>query len=973
MIAATTSATNADGIYQVASFDRTYGNHRAKVNVNEASPAVVVTIDWARRDVDPDKKDIVVTDAKGKPIANRVVLTNTNDQGKIVFEPKNGPGSYYVYFLPYTTSGWMYFPKVTYNTPQITADLAWKSAYEAKGIDNLPVARVEALQSRSAFDRFTMMDERMRSEDEERLRANSKGLVAFILDAGHPITQTDHLPQVFKDGLPKTLKIASPKGQFVAYQIGMWAAQQDLNGVQVKFNNLISEDSAISAKAMRCINLGGTDWLGHKFTKAVSVPKGKVQVIWCGIDLDTKQKPGLYRGVVEVTANDKSKTKLNIELTIENRISKDRGENDLSSMARLKWLDSTIGLDDEVVAPFTPLKVKGNEISCIQRTVTFSELGLPSRIVSKGHDVLASPIQFIVQRNGQETTWKPKRSKTIKKAPATYEKAVESVSDDLSMTCRYRMEADGYINYWVTVKAHKETAIDDIRLEIPYTRESSTYSMGMGMKGGYRPKDYKWNWDLARANNLFWLGGVESGMQCKLKVASDSWDIYNLTATGLPKSWHNEGQGGCHIFEQGNAVVAQAYSGTRTLKAGEEVEYRFALLITPVKPLDPEHWNQRYYHISDWQGKDPQEMVDLAKKNGATVINIHQGNMLNPYINYPFVTAEKMAPYTAAAHKAGMKMKIYYTVRELSNYVAEMYALRSLNHEVFVDGLGGDGDSWLQEHLGSGYVPAWHTPLADGSVDAAIATVGLSRWHNYYLEGLRWLVENIGLDGLYLDGIGYDREIMKRVRKVLDRAHPGCLLDFHSGNNYDPAYGLNNCASGYMEHFPYINSLWFGEGFNYNESPDYWLVEVSGLPFGLYGEMLQDNGNPWRGMIYGMTARYYSGADPKHIWKLWDSFGIAKAKMLGYWSADCPVRTSSPDVLATAYVLPGKTLISVASWAKASTSVALKIDWKALGLDPVKARLVAPGVEGFQPAASFGPSDSIPVEPGKGWMLVVGQ
>ena len=31
----------------------------------------------------------------------------------------------------------------------------------------------------------------------------------------------------------------------------------------------------------------------------------------------------------------------------------------------------------------------------------------------------------------------------------------------------------------------------------------------------------------------------------------------------------------------------------------------------------------------------------------------------------------------------------------------------------------------------------------------------------------------VGVDGIYLDGIGYDREIMKRVRKVMDRAQPG--------------------------------------------------------------------------------------------------------------------------------------------------------------------------------------------------------
>ena len=52
----------------------------------------------------------------------------------------------------------------------------------------------------------------------------------------------------------------------------------------------------------------------------------------------------------------------------------------------------------------------------------------------------------------------------------------------------------------------------------------------------------------------------------------------------------------------------------------------------------------------------------------------------------------------------------------------------------------------------------------------------------------------------------------------------------------------------YMELLPYIDRLWLGEGFNANHAAwDFWLVEMSGLPFGLMGEMLQDGGNPWRG------------------------------------------------------------------------------------------------------------------------------
>jgi len=42
-----------------------------------------------------------------------------------------------------------------------------------------------------------------------------------------------------------------------------------------------------------------------------------------------------------------------------------------------------------------------------------------------------------------------------------------------------------------------------------------------------------------------------------------------------------------------------------------------------------------------------------------------------------------------------------------------------------------------------------------------------------------------------------------------------------------------------------VNRLWFGEGFKYDAmSPEQWLVECSGIPFGLMGDMLEGGGNP---------------------------------------------------------------------------------------------------------------------------------
>ncbi len=86
-----------------------------------------------------------------------------------------------------------------------------------------------------------------------------------------------------------------------------------------------------------------------------------------------------------------------------------------------------------------------------------------------------------------------------------------------------------------------------------------------------------------------------------------------------------------------------------------------------------------------------------------------------------------------------------------------------------------------------------------------------------------------------------------------------------------------------MEHIPYFTKLWFGEGFNYNRSPDYWLVQVSGIPFGITGEMLDDThtANSWRGMIYGISGRQLEEAPA--IYKLWDDFGIQDSEWIGYW------------------------------------------------------------------------------------------
>ncbi|HEV2354708.1 MAG TPA: glycoside hydrolase domain-containing protein, partial [Puia sp.] len=63
--------------------------------------------------------------------------------------------------------------------------------------------------------------------------------------------------------------------------------------------------------------------------------------------------------------------------------------------------------------------------------------------------------------------------------------------------------------------------------------------------------------------------------------------------------------------------------------------------------------------------------------------------------------------------------------------------------------------------------------------------------------------------------------------------------------------------------------------------------------------------------------------------------------------------------------------VSLASWADSEDTVALHIDWNKLGIDPAHAVIEAPPVKNFQPGRTFSVGERIPVDKGKGWLLII--
>ena len=884
-------------------------------------------------------------------------------------------------------------------------DPAWEARVRNTAPADLPEARTTHIQSVDQFHSFFPMEVIATPEETaafmaEAFTAGSEPYGGVAPNPGwalvwehrdYPIRMRHFLPRHWADRTDlDTFTSQVLRDEAFTFQLAVVSGDEPLSDVRVSFHDFPPS----WLDAITCFNCEGIDERGLPFTKDLHVAAETFQPLWIGVRIPEEQPAGTVEGSVTVSSGNRGSKTVRVSLEVKPEQAINGGADDPELMTRLAWLNSTGGTDpDFIIEPFEPVTIEGHILSILGRRIELGPSGLPDQIFSyftpelthfadEPEPILALPLALEVRASaGQSLRFEPSPFTVRQESRGRVRWTAENTSDHFTMTVDGTLEYDGMLDYRISLVALADVAVDDIALPISMVPDAAEYMLGLGRKGGKRPAEIDWKWAVENHQEGVWLGGIHKGLQYVLR--DDNYarplntNFYQNQPLNMPPSWFNEGLGGIRIASEGGfagagedavrpeaataepaaatvrptaaqppAVTARNYSGPRTVVAGDTLHFNIRFLITPFKPTDTgNHFNTRFVH--------QYVPVDSVRAWGGTVVNIHHANEINPYINYPFYNLELQKAYIDEAHEKGIKVKLYNTIRELTYKAHELYAVRSLGDEILNDGEGG-GHSWMQEHMESDYHSAWHAWRVD---DAAMLNKGTSRWTNYYIEGLSWLAENQHIDGLYLDDIAFSRETVKRLVTVMDEHRDEVLIDLHSANQFNVRDGFINSAMLYMEHFPFISRLWFGEYFEYDLDEDYWMTEVSGLPFGLMGEMLQDGGHPYRGMLYGMTARKYGDVDPMPVWAMMNDFGIGESRMLGYWLDNTPVTTNHPRVLATTYVRPDAVLIALASWAEEDEVVSLSADWEALGFgaDPrgtsgtgTAARAYAPAVEGLQ-------------------------
>ena len=935
------------------------GNHRAIVNVEDGSAdGIVVKLPWRRPDLTPRAKRVLVTDSEENEIKDVLVTTLTSERGEVIFRPSSGAGEYRIYYLPFKWQTW--FLNVSdYLPPEYEADKKWESEIAAKK-NELPEATVVRFESASRFHFWSPMGLIATQEEMDKVKKEfGKDMIIFPEDRAFPIQLRRELPVRWVDGPKDVFKGYALRNEYYTWQFGVWAAGKDLKNLKIELKGLKGFED------MTCFNMEGTSYDGSHLEFTVDVPKDRIQALWCGVQIPRNARPGIHKGSAVISAEGVETQEIPIEITVGSKILEDKGDSEVWRHARLRWLNSLIALDNKPVGPYDEIGLSGDIVDATGKKVKVGGNGMVQSVEINGIDVLSAPQKLVITTTSGDLEFRADNLDIHKDDTGLVTWTASSLQEGIKFDLGGNMEFDGHMHFDLNVSSDKDLEIKDVKLITSYTPYASEYFMGTGFDGGYRPESHVWKWD--GPSDSYWIGGVKAGLHTEFRGGTYHGPLIWAYSPEPTPIWSNGGLGTVTVSgEKGQGATVIASTGKKTL-GKDPIDFEFNLMITPAKPVDPaKQFSMRFFHAAP---KD----FDKAAEDGANIANIHHAQNLNPYINYPFIVRDSLIDFINHQHENGRKVKLYYTMRELTSHCEEIYALHSLGHEIIREGPG-EGNAWLCEHLIEDYIPQWYTPLDDfmpWESDAAIHLVSESRYINYFLEGLNWMEKHYGLDGLYMDDVSCDRTTIKRVRKILDRNHEGSLIDLHSNTWYS-----KGPANQYTEFFPYIDRLWFGESFQYDSmTPDQWLVTFSGIPFGVMSEMLQDGGNRYLGMVYGTTARHSWTAtegnkSPVPMWKFWEKCDIKDAKMVGYWDPECPVSTSDPEVKATAYIKDGSVIISIGNFSTKDKVVTLDVDWKTLGIDPATAKITAPEIMGFQQERSFD-SPRIPVESKKGWMIII--
>ncbi|MCM8769318.1 MAG: LamG domain-containing protein [Candidatus Omnitrophica bacterium] len=267
------------------------------------------------------------------------------------------------------------------------------------------------------------------------------------------------------------------------------------------------------------------------------------------------------------------------------------------------WDGTQVGVSEEVIPPFTPLEVKGQELFCWGRKYRLENTGWPGSVVSQGKEILAKPITLEGQADGQGLYWSSDNLRLKKQSPGVVNWEGKSTSGHLVAYLDITAEYDGMLKYTLRLVPDRKVLVESLYLSIPVKSDQAILyhacrdGIRVTNESGYLPKGEGKVWgSSAKPSRVvlgtflpyLWVGDYDRGF-CWMADNDYGWSL-------------RDNQDALEIFRQRGVVTLRINFFREPKKIDAPFETTFALMASPARP-EPEGWRMEKTGLSWYCGQ----------------------------------------------------------------------------------------------------------------------------------------------------------------------------------------------------------------------------------------------------------------------------------------------------------------------------------------------------------------------------------
>ena len=600
-----------------------------------------------------------------------------------------------------------------------------------------------------------------------------------------------------------------------------------------------------------------------------------------------------------------------------------------------EWFGSPAGLTRDVPEPWTPIETcserGGFRVACWAREYAFDASSIIRRVRALDRALLASPVRLKGRAEGRAIRWCAQALRCVDSAADQTVLRQTARCGALRFDAQVEVEFDGMIRFDWRLAATRPVTVEQLTVEIPLRADRvrlfyqwrGKYCCGDDREMGVLPAGTLWK----GFRPYLWLGDEERGL---------GWFAES------DHSWFNaDSHRAVEIAREGNRVVlrlhlvstpvqlardAQPTTDSRPV-AVDALRYTFGLQATPVKPAEKDAWDYRCFCLQQstpgtgGKLRLPRKLLDRLDGAGVRTVIVFE-HWTDWEAHYITSHKQQLRKIIRDCHERGMQVLLYFGFL-LSERAPEFASL---------------GETALQRPKTGWSV--FHYPPQPPQVAWRVCLNSV--WQDFVPHGVAQVVNELGVDGVYLDGTSHAyacrnlahgcgvlrpdgsiaptfpifaaRSAMRRIYSAIKSRKPSGQVNAH------------NSADMVMPSLGFATSTWDGEQFAGLKSGtrtdqflplDAFRTEFMGRQWGVPAELLCYVGKPLKfrqawalSIIHDVPVRAMLEPDATDldlnsaIWRAMDTFGRGQARFRGYWDNDDEVCVEPAGVFASVYIHP---------------------------------------------------------------------